>query len=141
VTPVATIDEVQTGDVAPVAPPHRISDKGTKNTATVKLTPHDAGLVPHVGLVPGAPLVPGKGLRIEALRISDSVVGPYVGQLVDRVGLVCSEQVACSEALPCSDWSSPPETQFTRALIYPASHPADGPYNYYAWVNQDGIWR
>jgi hypothetical protein len=97
--------------------PHRISNKATKDTATVKFTPtHDGAYYPKNELIP--PWTPGVAGVMLAYVVRDGGNSPYTGTVVGRRGLVCDELEPCSEALPCSDWESPSGTQLVEDVTY-----------------------
>lgn len=133
-----TIDQVTTGDAAPVVAPHRISNKATKDTASVTFTPtHDGVLYPSDVLIPGDDLILGAAQKILAVRVTDGGgISPYTGTLVGRKGLLATDQIACSESLACTDWESPSGTQLSEDVTYAETGaPADGPQAIYVWVN------
>jgi hypothetical protein len=131
------IDSVITADAAPAVAPHRISNKATKDTATVKFTPtHDGAYYPKNELIP--PWTPGVAGVMLAYVVRDGGNSPYTGTVVGRRGLVCDELEPCSEALPCSDWESPSGTQLVEDVTYTETGgPADGPQTVNVYVCTD----
>lgn len=144
------IDSVTTADAAPVAAPHRISNKPTKSTATVAFTPIDEGLLPTADTGTDADLLPDDvdllpdaeaDQPILAYRFTTNSVGPYLGTEVSHRGRVATDQMACSESLVCEDFESASGTQLTEQVTYAETGgPADGPLPVNVWVNFNGDW-
>lgn len=140
------IDSVTTADDAPVAAPHRISNTAAKDTATVRFTPWDDGLLPmadtgtDADLLPSDDLLPGER-PILAYRFSTSAVGAYAGAEVSHRGRVASESLVCSEGLVCEDFESSSGDQLTEQVNYAElGAAADGPFPVNVWVNYGGEW-
>jgi hypothetical protein len=135
-----TIDSVTTGDVAPTAAPHKISNKATKDTATVKFTPtHNGVYFAAPELV--TPWTPGVASKMLAYMVREGGASVYTGTLVGRKGLVCSESEPCSSTLACTDWESPSGTQLTEDITYSETGgPADGgqTINVYVCTDKQG---
>lgn len=131
------IDSVTTADAAPAVAPHRISNKATKDTATVAFTPtHDGAYYPKAELVP--PWTPGVAAVMLAYMVREGGISPYTGTLLGRKGLVCSELEPCSDSLPCTDWTSPSGTQLTEPVTYAETGgPADGAQTVNVYVCTD----
>jgi hypothetical protein len=133
-----TIDSVTTTDAAPTTAPHKISNKATKDTATLRFTPtHDGVYLAKPELVP--PWTPGVAAVMLAYMVREGGSTPYTGTVVGRKGLVCSESEPCSDStLACTDWTSPSGTQLTEGITYgETGGPADGAQTINVYVCTD----
>jgi hypothetical protein len=127
VSTTVTIDSVTTGDAAPTTAPHRISNKATKDTATLKFTPTQSG-----------------GGAVKAYMVREGGATPYTGTLLGRRGLVCSDSETCSDTDPnkrCTEATTASGAQITETITYAETGgPADGAQtvNVYASAGTDG---
>lgn len=163
-----TVDGVTTGDAVPAVAPNRISNKATKNTATITFTPNDDGLLPldDVGAVegllpedpgpfPSESLFPSEALYPEsfgllpddgtspviAIRFMVGGTTPYNGTEVSHKGRLATNKLACSENLTCENFEVAPNVQLTEDITYPETGgPADGPLTVSIWMNVAGEW-
>lgn len=107
-----TLNSVTTGDAGPTAAPHRISNKSTKDTATVRFQVGGSGAV-----------------RAWRIRVGGS--GLLSGIKVGGEGLICGEsRCGTGKAL-----ARPLATEITETVTYAEATPnADGTYatNVYA---------
>lgn len=122
-----TIDSVTTGDAVPTAAPHKISNKATKDTATLKFTPVQSG-----------------GGAVKAYMVREGHITPYTGTLLGRRGLVCSDSETCSDTdadKRCTEATTPSGAQITETITYAETGaPADGAQtvNVYVSAGTDG---
>jgi hypothetical protein len=122
-----TIDSVTTADAAPTTAPHKISNKATKDTATLKFTPTQSG-----------------GGAVKAYMVREGGATPYTGTLLGRKGLVCSDSETCSDTDPnkrCTEATTASGAQITEPITYSETGgPADGPQtvNVYVSAGTDG---
>lgn len=155
--------DVTTGDAAPAAAPHRISGQPSKDEALVTIhtepnegllpgdeLPEETDVFPSSTLYPSATLYPGAGglvpdrdhTQIVGVRVNVGGVSPYTGQLVGQLGLPCSEQLACSEDLPGSDWEAAAGDDIAEDVTFvELGGLADGDYTVNAWVDFAGEWQ
>lgn len=95
-TPVS-LDEVTTGDAVPGAAPHRISDKATKNVATVKFTP-TGGTIRAWRITVGGNRKTGRLAGKRGLVTGLDVCGPQSFSLALPSGTQITEDVTFTEA-------------------------------------------
>lgn len=106
-TTVVTIESVTTGDAAPADAPHRISNKASKDTATVHFSANGAGAVrAWLIRVGGAGLLSGEraggqGVICGVTRCGEA--GPLARPLTSAI----TEDVTYAEASPEPDGSYP----------------------------------
>jgi hypothetical protein len=111
------IVSVTTTDAAPTTAPHKISQKATKNRATVVFTPHASLTVYSYVICVGG---------------SDAGTGEMVG----RKGAIPAATLKPSADVIPSSWSQAATTQISEYVDYAELSDADGTYqtNIYSWV-------
>lgn len=159
------IERLQTGDVTPLAAPHRISAKPTKNRLLVRFTTGDLptfpsdllfpseALLPSAGggLHPAASLFPSDGLFpsslsrppevIRAVRINLGGNRPHAGVLVGQFGCVCEEELPCEEALACTDWEGLEGEVLEEDVTWLEARLPDGEVAAHIWTLSEGAWH
>lgn len=113
-----TIDEITAPDASSHAAPHKISDKSSKNSLTVKFTPTSAAAIRKWIM------------RYEATNRN-------TGRVLGRLGAVCGSGDRCGVATTMP-LALPSGTQVTETITYTETGPgSDGDHvvTVYAWAN------